>query len=852
MLRGSRWEFLGWTPVSVQLWVPPRQSRANSHFISKGSPDAWLYFYEDFLEVYDNTLRKQTGSYYTPPEVVGAMVGLVDEVLQSPQFGQHLGLASSVVTVADPATGTGTFLLGVLRRIADNVSKDQGPGAVKGAIQAALKRVIAFEMQLGPFAVAQLRILAEVVDLTGQPPAESPRMHVTDTLGNPYDDEGWIPTFAKAIGDSRKQANKIKREEPITVVLGNPPYKEKAKGKGGWVESGAKNSKEKAPLLAWIPPSEWGVGAHAKHLRNLYVYFWRWATWKVYDHGPGAHTGVVCFITVAGFLNGPGFEKMRDYLRRTCEDIWVIDCSPEGHQPPVNSRIFQGVQQPICIVLASRPSVQQATSATPASVKFRSLPAGSRETKFETLKGLSLSSEGWDECPTEWRAPFLPASTGAWAEFPKLEDLFVYNGSGVMPGRTWIIAPDVTSLENRWKALVEAPSAQKEELFHPHLVGGGLGDKHTHRKATVALHGYGVTAKTVDDETGGCLPPTPYGYRSFDRQWIIPDIRLINRPNPELWSVRSGKQIYLMALSRTSPTSGPAVTLTGLIPDLDYYNGRGGRAFPLWGDDHAVKDNFRPNLRGILSAQWGHPVSPNDLIAYVAGILASPSFTSKFQNDLSTPGLRVPITADWNTFEEVVSIGRRVIWLHTFGERMADPHDGRPIGPPRLPPDKRPHIPQGGAIPDSQEAMPDTLEYDAAKHRLHVGLGYIDKVTPAMWSYEVSGKQVLVQWFSYRKKNRERPLIGDRRKPSKLGDIQPDHWLPEYTTELINVLNVLGLLVELEANQVELLERVCSGPLITAAELEAAGAFDLPTKQKKTKKKGSGTPHMFETDNTAS
>jgi hypothetical protein len=86
-----------------------------------------------------------------------------------------------------------------------------------------------------------------------------------------------------------------------------------------------------------------------------------------------------------------------------------------------------------------------------------------------------------------------------------------------------------------------------------------------------------------------------------------------------------------------------------------------------------------------------------------------------------------------------------------------------------------------------------------------------------MWSYQVSGKQVLRQWFSYRRKNRERPQIGDRRKPSPLGDIQPDRWLPEYTEELLNVLNVLGLLVELEARQAAVLNRICESPLIPAS-----------------------------------
>jgi hypothetical protein len=110
--------------------------------ISKDKADAWLYFYEDFLEVYDNKLRKRTGSYYTPPEVVAAMVNLVDEALRSPLFDRTRGFAAPDVVVADPAVGTGTFLLGVLRSIAGTVSADQGPGAVRGAIEAAAKRVI--------------------------------------------------------------------------------------------------------------------------------------------------------------------------------------------------------------------------------------------------------------------------------------------------------------------------------------------------------------------------------------------------------------------------------------------------------------------------------------------------------------------------------------------------------------------------------------------------------------------------------------------------------------------------------------------------------------------------------------
>lgn len=305
----------------------------------------------------------------------------------------------------------------------------------------------------------------------------------------------------------------------------------------------------------------------------------------------------------------------------------------------------------------------------------------------------------------------------------------------------------------------------------------------------------------------------------------------------------------MTAFTEESPPSGPAVTFTGLVPDLHHYKGSfGGRVFPLWRDGGAQEPNLPPNLVPFLSGKYGASNTPEDVMAYIAAIAAHPAYTAKFQDDLSTPGLRVPLTADPKLFAEAAELGRRVLWLHTFGERMIDPGHGRPAGPPRLPKKSAPIIPKEGAISDEPDKMPDTIAYDAGKQRLLVGHGFIDHVSPAVWHYDVSGKQVLLQWFSYRKEHRERPIIGDRRQPSPLGDIQPDHWLPEYTSELINVLNVLGLLVELEPKQAELLERICSGPLISEADLKAAGALEIPPPPKKPKIEKEKPLHLFKVD----
>jgi len=124
--------------------------------LTRRQPEIWLYFYEEFLAHYDPALRQRTGSYYTPVEVSDAMVGLVDEALET-RLGLSGGFTDDSVTVVDPAVGTGTFLRSVLRLMAARVRDDLGVGAVGPAMSTSLRRLIGFEIQLGPFAVAQLR-----------------------------------------------------------------------------------------------------------------------------------------------------------------------------------------------------------------------------------------------------------------------------------------------------------------------------------------------------------------------------------------------------------------------------------------------------------------------------------------------------------------------------------------------------------------------------------------------------------------------------------------------------------------------------------------------------------------------
>lgn len=553
-----------------------------------------------------------------------------------------------------------------------------------------------------------------------------------------------------------------------------------------------------------MPPKALGLGAHAKHLYNPYVYFWRWATWKVFETHPGDR-GVVAFVTVAGFLNGPGFAQMRAHLRRWSDEIWVIDCSPEGHQPEVATRIFQGVQQPVCITIAMRDG---STGTDPAPVNYTSV-AGRRDAKFAALAALPLSGPMWQRCGDEPRAPFRPAGDAEWSAFPALDHLLAWSGSGTMPGRTWVVAPGAELLQQRWDRLVGASADDQPALLAEHPT-----DRRVDTVLADNLPGRPVKGSIATDP-GPCAEPIRYGWRTLDRGWIIPDKRVINRPNPSLWQVCDAPgQVFLTALSAASPTSGPAVTVTGLVPDLDHHRGSfGGRAFPLWLDAAGTRPNVAPGLLTLLTETMQAPVTGPDVFAYVVGVLAHPAFVAHFREDLITPGLRVPLTADADRFARVAEAGRRVIWLQTYGARCADPERGRPARPPRMAGDARPLVAVG--IPGDEASMPEEIAHDGATDTLEVGTGRITSVTAEMWAYEVSGYRVVKRWFDRRKRD------PDGRRSSALDDIVATRWPAAWTTELVDLLHVVALLVAHEPQQATLLDEVLAGPQITTADLRA-------------------------------
>lgn len=781
--------------------------------LDDGSGDSYLLLYEEFLQIYDRELRMRTGSYYTPHGVVEGMVQLTEEILGR-SFGLRSGFASPEVVVVDPAMGTGTFLLSVVRRAASVLEDEEGPGALGPQLRRMVgERLIGFERQIGPYAVADLRMHTLLKDFRSAAPKRGHRLLVADTLDNPRAEFHWIPHTYRPLSEQRRQASRIKRDERVMVVIGNPPHDAVKKGAGKWVEAGDPNVGEKAPMAAFHLD---GNGRYESKLSNLYVYFWRWGTWKVFDAHADAPFGVVAYITPKAWLKGRAFEGMRRYLRRSADEGWIIDLSPEGHRSDGVYRLFPDVAQELCIAIFVR---RRDGHRDGNALVHHMAVHGRREEKARRLRELSLDDPEWRECADSLTDPFLPLSADGWSTMPSLADLAPWSSRGVTPGRVWVYAPDAPTLRRRWNIFSAADPPTRAALM------GETRDRTIDSRVTPLPGIAGYDDTPLRSERRPQPDPVPVAYRSFDRQLILPDHRLMAVGRPDLWSVRSNRQVFTVEQNAHPVVNGPALIFSALIPDMHYFNGRSGCVRPLYRDARGEEPNLAPGLLVCLSQHLGLHVHAEDFLAYAAAVVAHPAYTRRFRKSLETPGVRLPITRDADLWKRAVLIGRRVLWLHTYGDRFSDPNDGRPAGTPRLPEEQRPRC--VAEIPDTEEDMPQTLRYEPVGEHLWVGDGCIAPVTPAVRAYEVSGMNVLDKWFGYRRRN----PAGKRRL--ELDGVVARHWAPEWTTDLLELLNVLGLLVQQEPVQAELLRNILAGPLVSVDDLTAARVLPVPEHARK-------------------
>ena len=491
-------------------------------------------------------------------------------------------------------------------------------------------------------------------------------------------------------------------------------------------------------------------------------------------------------------------------MRRVCDDIWILDLGGEGRGPRTNENVFN-IQTPVAIAIAARS--ETADVDLPAKIHYRRLE-GTRAEKLQALDKIAgLDEEAWQDCPSDFQAPFRPVGKGEYFDWPLIKDLMPWQQSGVKAGRTWVIAPSVATLNKRWSTLIEAVKDKRKPLFKDSPTG-----RKVHESAKQLPPSDDRLAPILDLRTGSEVPvASRFAYRALDRQFVLRDARLLDRPSPTLWRAHSERQIYLTSIFSEPLGAGPGLIASALIPDLHSFRGSYGAksVIPLYRDAQASEPNLLPGFLEDLSTKMNQAIAPEDFLAYAYGIMSVPAYVQRFYKELDTRQVRVPITADADLFRKIRDLGAKLIWLHSYGERYVP--NGYNKG----------RIPQGVAqctvgVQTCTDDYPNAFRYDNETQTLFVGDGKFAPVESAVYEYAVSGLKVVQSWLKYRMRD------GAGQKSSPLDDIRPNKWPAEFTTELLHLIWVLESTLQIHAEQAILLDAVVKSDCIAEKDLTTA------------------------------
>lgn len=789
--------------------------------------DPWLYFYEDFLASYDPKMRADAGVYYTPVEIVEMQVRLLDEILKT-RFGRPEGLGDETTSVLDNATGTATYPLAVARHVIANASAPQD------AARSLAQRLYAFELLMGPYAVAHMR-LTQMLESTGiQLGNEGVQVYLTNSLTDPGDvssDYGQMTLWEVMadITEETRKAGLVKNDQTqIRVILGNPPYdrgsREKSLGSGSNAHRNVilqEHNGRRALLDDFIEPLRVaGVANHAANLYNSYVYFIRWAIWKACEQHRG-ETGVVSYITSSSYLRGPGFAGLREYMRRVFDEVWIIDLGGEGRGARKEENVF-AIQTPVAVFFGiQHPNTSNGKAKRhsdrikqKATVYYQRI-SGNRKDKLASLSYIATPDAGteWQKLPRgEWGGKFVPSTAAALSDGIPLDEIFPWVYSGGKLHRKWPIAPTKSALKIRWKSLHSAATREEMEvLFHQ-----------TNQKT---INTPGINLNTLEPvrsvvEDSKMLTPVRYGYRSFDRQFILPDSRVSDRPRQQLWDCWSEEQLYLVTLTSTTLGNGPAVTLSPYVPDMDFFKNRGAKDIhPLFRTADASQSNVSAALLEALKNTYDREVAPFEVASYVVGLLGTSAYTQRFGEELSESVAHVPFTDEAALFDQVVDFGRTIIFEQTWGERGGQLNQfGQHVG-------TRYKGKASIGVATAEGDYPEDWTYSEDTRQLRVGAARFDHVSPEVAYFEVSGMRVLSSWLGYRMKT---PA---GKSSSPLDRMQANSW--HLDSELLELLWQLEFMVVAELRGAELLDAVIAGKLISVADLGHPTAAERKAPPKK-------------------
>ena len=755
----------------------------------KVSIESIVYFYENFLHFYDRESRTTKGVFYTPIEIAHYIVNTTDELLRT-EFGLSLGIAdpiswhdlslrgvvsippnvnpnSAFVQIVDPAMGTGVFLLVAIKKIRDVMRQHwgrvspverkrkwqeyvRGTGDFDG--RGLLQRMYGFDVMRTSVAIAQVNL--EVL-------LKQDEMSCSFT---PSDKFRFLGANTLALNPSSEKSNARTYEDvSFTVIIGNPPYRrEGSNSKPSWVKT------ELLPAYT-NKASVAGYGIHLKNCYNLYVYFWRWAEWKVHTHSGGQ--GVIAFVSASSFLRGPGFYGLRQHWRQHCAKIWITDFEGGQRGFRVTDNVFN-IQTPVCVGhLLLRPEIAfSGRYFLVEGSKSEKLNFCLENRNVSSLSSLPIAPDG---------DTFVVAEQSEYQHFWTLQKLFPWQHSGVQFQRTWPIGVTKEVLLRRIEAFVSCHDVdRKRVLFKENR------DRKIHLSYRNILNSKKQEIPLQEETLEGMESRiVRYGYRAFDMRYCIADARVCGYARPKLWQSHSPRQIYFAGVFSKPNVCGPALVPCTEVPDLDFLRSGGKDIIPMFIDNQARKVNLCATTHDALQRLYQMSFPPEYVYYYAFAILGNPSYVKKYESQMRFLPVSIPITNSAKLFLSGVKLGASLLRIQTFGQRLRKGTE--------------PFLLQGKAhvvqhLPQTATDYPTAFHYDSSRQVIVALCGatpvdFIGDVSDVVWSFSVSGLQVISSWLKYRKKK------SSGRKSSPLDQVTSTSWTQQMTTELLHVIWVLEM-----------------------------------------------------------
>ena len=771
-------EILDWTSAALD-----RVDRAA--FFSRFDEGAAVpYFYEPFLEAFDPELRKQLGVWYTPAEVVRYMVARVDRALKD-DLGIAEGLAAENVYVLDPCCGTGAYLAEVLRRIAANL-KGQGWGRLVGAKvkQAALDRVFGFELMPAPFVVAHLQVglaLRELDAPLAEGGSERAGVFLTNAL------TGWEPRATKPLPfpeleEERDRAERVKRDRPILVILGNPPYN----GFAGMAVDEERELSDAYRTAKRVRRPE-GQG-----LNDLYVRFFRMAERRIAEK---TGRGVVCFISNYSWLDGLSFTGMRERYLDAFDavridnlhgDRIVSEYAPDGR---TSETVFAlqgqspGIKVGTAVATLSRSGAGGSGSGRILYRDFHQARAvDRRQAMLDSLDASDIDA-GYSavEPSPGLGLPFKPAAVGAgWFDWPSLPDLFPTSFPGVKTSRDgFLVDTDLDRLKARVADYFD-PALGHDEIARRYpavMKRTARFNPHTVRDALLARGG--------PDKSGFVR----YIYRPFDTRWLYweADTKLLDEKRAKYTPHVFEGNMWLEARERETKEDFSRGTLVRHLAD-NFGNGLSS-FFPAWLREGADR---RPNLTGAAQRYLDRMgANIEDLFHHVLATLHDPAYREANAGALRMEWPRIPLPDTAQDLAESAARGRELAALLDPETPVPPRPDLKAIAVPETTVGRNMagtdfaltagwgHIGAGGAVmpgqgrvteraftPEEREALGDALPIlGPTTFDVYLNTRALWCNIPTnVWRYKLGGYQVLKKWLSYR----ERSILGRDLMPEEV------------------------------------------------------------------------------------